>query len=53
MPSENILVTCVPLVPYVIHTKKYIYMPLSGTQGMSIKSDGIPEIFPIKIEDDR
>jgi hypothetical protein len=30
------------------HTQKYTYMPLSGTQGMSIKSDGIPGIFPIR-----
>jgi hypothetical protein len=29
------------------HThKKCTYMPLNGTQGMSIKSDGIPGIFP-------
>jgi hypothetical protein len=34
-----------PLAPHVIDTKKYTYMPLSGTQGMSIKSDGIPGIF--------
>jgi hypothetical protein len=46
MSSENILVTCVPLTPHVIHTEKYTYMPLSGTQGMTIKSDGIPGIFP-------
>jgi hypothetical protein len=46
MPSENILIPFVPLVPHVIHTKKFTYMPLSGTQGMSIKSDGIQEIFP-------
>jgi hypothetical protein len=46
MPLENILVPCMPLAPHVIDTKKYTYMPLSGTQGMSIKSDGIPGIFP-------
>jgi hypothetical protein len=46
MPSENILVPCVPLAPHVIHTKKCTYMPLSGTQEMGIKSNGIPEIFP-------
>jgi hypothetical protein len=46
MPSENILIPYVSLAPYVIH-KKYTYMSLSGTQGMSIKSDGIPEIFSI------
>jgi hypothetical protein len=46
MPLENILVPCVPLVSHVIDTKKYTYMPLSGTRGMSIKSDGIPGIFP-------
>jgi hypothetical protein len=40
MPLENILIPCMPLVPHVIDTKKYTYMPLSGTQGMSIKSDG-------------
>jgi hypothetical protein len=45
MPSENILVPCLPLAPHVIHKKK-TYMPLSGTQEMSIKSDGIPGIFP-------
>jgi hypothetical protein len=47
MPLENILIPCMPLTPHVIDTKKYTYMPLSGTQGMSIKSDGIPEIFSI------
>jgi hypothetical protein len=46
MPSKNILVTYMPLTPHVIHTKKYTYMPFSGTQGMGIKSDGIPGIFP-------
>jgi Ribonuclease G/E len=45
MPLENILISCMPLAPHVIDTKKYTYMPLSGTQGMSIKSDGIPGIF--------
>jgi hypothetical protein len=45
MPLENILIPCMPLAPHVIDTKKYTYMPLSGTQGMSIKSDGIPGIF--------
>jgi hypothetical protein len=45
MPLENILVPCMPLAPHVIDTKKCTYMPLSGTQGMSIKSDGIPGIF--------
>jgi hypothetical protein len=49
MPLENILVPCMPLAPHVINTKKYTYMPLSGTQGMSIKSDDIPGIFPINI----
>jgi hypothetical protein len=38
-------IPCMPLAPHVIDTKKYTYMPLSGTQGMSIKSDGIPGIF--------
>jgi hypothetical protein len=42
---ENILIPCMPLAPHVIDTKKYTYMPLSGTQGMSVKSDGIPGIF--------
>jgi hypothetical protein len=46
MPLEIILVPCMPLAPHVIDTKKYTYMPLSGTQGMTIKSDGIPGIFP-------
>jgi hypothetical protein len=46
MPLENILVPCMPLAPHVIDTKKYTYMSLSGTQGMSIKSDDIPGIFP-------
>jgi hypothetical protein len=45
MPLENILIPCMPLAPHVIDTKNYTYMPLSGTQGMSIKSDGIPGIF--------
>jgi hypothetical protein len=45
MPLENILIPCIPLAPHVIDTKKYTYMPLSGTQGMSIKYDGIPGIF--------
>jgi hypothetical protein len=45
MPLENILIPCMPLTPHVIDTKKYTYMSLSGTQGMSIKSDGIPGIF--------
>jgi hypothetical protein len=45
MPLENILIPYMPLTPHVIDTKKYTYMPLSGTQGMSIKSDGIPGIF--------
>jgi hypothetical protein len=45
MPLENILIPCMPLTPHVIDTKKYTYMPLSGTQGMSIKFDGIPGIF--------
>jgi hypothetical protein len=45
MPLENILIPCMPLAPHVIDTKKYTYMPLSGTQGISIKSDGIPGIF--------
>jgi hypothetical protein len=45
MPLENILVPCMPLAPHVIDTKKYTYMSLSGTQGMSIKSDGISGIF--------
>jgi hypothetical protein len=45
MPLKNILIPCMPLAPHVIDTKKYTYMPLSGTQGMSIKSDGIPGIF--------
>jgi hypothetical protein len=45
MPLENILIPCMPLAPHVIDTKKYTYMPLSGTQGMSIKYDGIPGIF--------
>jgi hypothetical protein len=49
-PSEGqmrffVVYPCMPLGPHVIDTKKYTYMPLSGTQGMSIKSDGIPEIF--------
>jgi hypothetical protein len=30
MPLKNILVSCVPLAPHVIH-KKNTYMPLSGT----------------------
>jgi hypothetical protein len=30
------------------YTKKYNYMSLSGTQGMSKKSDGIPGIFPFQ-----
>ena len=47
MPLENILIPCMPLAPHVIDTKNYTYMPLSGTQGMSIKSDGIPEIFSL------
>jgi hypothetical protein len=47
MPLENILIPCMSLAPHVIDTKKYTYMPLSGTQGMSIKSDGIPGIFSI------
>jgi hypothetical protein len=46
MPLENILVSCMPLAPHVIDTKKYTYMSLNGTKGMSIKSDGIPGIFP-------
>jgi hypothetical protein len=50
MPLENILVPCMPLAPHVIDTKKYTYMPLSGTQGMSIKSDGIPGIFPYLLQ---
>jgi hypothetical protein len=45
MPLENILIPCMPLAPHVIDTKNYTYMPLSGIQGMSIKSDGIPGIF--------
>jgi hypothetical protein len=45
MPLENILISYIPLAPHVIDTKKYTYMPLSGTQGISIKSDGIPGIF--------
>jgi hypothetical protein len=45
MPLENILIPCMSLAPHVIDTKNYTYMPLSGTQGMSIKSDGIPGIF--------
>jgi hypothetical protein len=47
MPLENMLVPFVSLAPHVIDTKKCTYMPLNGTQGMSIKSDGIPGIFPI------
>jgi hypothetical protein len=47
MPLKNILIPCMPLAPHVIDTKKYTYMPLSGTQGMSIKSDGIPGIFSL------
>jgi hypothetical protein len=39
MPSENIRIPCVPLAPHVIHTKTITYMPLNGTQEMSIKSD--------------
>jgi hypothetical protein len=46
MPSENILIPCMSLPPRVIHTQKITYMPLSGTQGMSIKSSGIQGIFP-------
>jgi hypothetical protein len=45
MPLENILIPCMPLAPHVIDTKKYTYMPLSGTQGIIIKSDGIRGIF--------
>jgi hypothetical protein len=48
MQLENILIPCMPLAPHVIDTKKYTYMPLSGTQGMSIKFDGIPGIFSRK-----
>lgn len=46
MPSKNIFVPYMSLAPHIIHTKKYIYMSLSGTQGMSIKFNGIPVIFP-------
>jgi hypothetical protein len=40
MPLKNILIPYMPLAPHVIHTKN-TYMPLSGTQGMGIKSDGM------------
>lgn len=37
---------CVTDLTYHTH-KKYIYMLISGTQGMNIKSDDIPKISPI------
>jgi hypothetical protein len=45
MPLKNILIPCMSLAPHVIDTKKYTYMPLSGIQGIIIKSDGIRGIF--------
>jgi hypothetical protein len=35
------------------YTQKCTYMPLNGTQGMSIKSDGIPGIFPKGVDTER
>jgi hypothetical protein len=45
MPLENILVLCVPLAPHVIHTQK-MYLHATQWHTKSIKSDGIPGIFP-------
>jgi hypothetical protein len=48
MPSKNILISCMSLVPHVIRIKKIIYMSLNDTQVTSIKSDGIQRIFHIR-----
>jgi hypothetical protein len=41
MSLKNIIVLYVSLTPYVIDTKKCIYMSLSDIQRMNIKSEDI------------